>query len=90
MVVGGDRGDLGVRHRDLRIVGRQLQVLLVLSGAVVAMGQGEDQRIAALKLAELTDRAGVVRESVIGEIPPGLMSGRIVLTVVREAIPSRP
>src|SRR5271166_5585743 len=67
MVVGGDSGDLGVGHRDLRVVGRQLEVLLVLFGAVVAARQGEDQRIAALKLAERTHRAGVVRESIIGE-----------------------
>src|SRR5271166_3591738 len=65
MVVGGDSGDLGVGHRDLRVVGRQLEVLLVLFGAVVAARQGEDQRIAALKLAELAHRTGVVRESVI-------------------------
>src|SRR5580700_7304565 len=67
MVVGGDSGDLGVGHRDLRVVGRQLEVLLVLFGAVVAAGQGEDQRIAALKLAECAHRASVVRQSVIGE-----------------------
>src|ERR1700722_2037590 len=67
MVVGGDRDDLGVGHRDLRVVGRQLQVLLMLFGAVVAARQGEDQRIAALQFAERTHRAGVVRESVIGK-----------------------
>jgi hypothetical protein len=36
MIVGGDRGDLGVGHRDLRVVSRQLEMLLVLFGAVVA------------------------------------------------------
>src|SRR5256885_8343381 len=36
MVVGGDGGDLGVGHRHLRVVSRQLQVLLVLLGTVVA------------------------------------------------------
>ena len=51
MIVGGDGGHLGVGHRDLRIVSRQLEVLLVLFRAVVATSQGEDQRIAALKLA---------------------------------------
>ena len=45
----------------------QLKVLLVLFRAVVAAGQGEDQRIAALKLAERTHRAGVIRERVIRE-----------------------
>jgi hypothetical protein len=67
MIVGGDSGDLRVGHRDLRVVGRQLEVLLVLFGAIVAACQGEDQRIAALELAERTDGAGVIRESVIGE-----------------------
>ena len=67
MVVGGDSGDLGVGHRDLRVAGRQLEVLLVLFRAVVAARQGEDQRIAALKLAQRTHGAGVVRESVIRE-----------------------
>jgi hypothetical protein len=36
VVVGGDGGDLGVGHRDLRVVGRQFEVLLVLFRAVVA------------------------------------------------------
>src|ERR1700724_1647505 len=67
MVVGGDGDDLGVGHRDLRVVGRQFQVLLMLFGAVVAARQGKDQRIAALQLAEPAHRAGVIRESVIGE-----------------------
>jgi len=51
MIIGGDGGDLGVSHRDLGVVGRQLKMLLVLCGAVVAPRQSEDQRIAALKLA---------------------------------------
>ena len=67
MVVGSDGGDLRVGHRDLGVVGRQLEVLLVLFRAVVAARQGEDQRITALKLAERTHRAGVVRKSVIRE-----------------------
>src|SRR6266567_6646434 len=67
MVVGSDSGDLGVGHRDLRVVGCQLEVLLVLFRAVVAARQGEDQRITALKLAELAHRPGVIRESVIRE-----------------------
>ena len=36
VVVGRDRGDLGVRHRDLRVERCELQMLLVLLGAVVA------------------------------------------------------
>src|SRR5829696_5208859 len=55
VLVGGDRDDLGVRHRDLRLECRQLQVLLVLLRAVVAAGEREDQRVPALQLAELTD-----------------------------------
>ena len=39
----------------------------MLLGAVVATRQGEDQRIAALELAERTHRAGLVRESIIRE-----------------------
>jgi hypothetical protein len=42
-------------------------VLLVLFGAVVAARQGEDQRIAALEVAELAHRAGVIRQSIIRE-----------------------
>jgi len=67
MVVGDDRGDLGAGHRDLGVAGRQLEVLLVLFRAVVAARQGEDQRIAALKLAQPAHRAGMVRDSVTGE-----------------------
>src|SRR6266516_6644764 len=67
MIVGGDGGDLGVGHRHLRVVSRQLQVLLVLLGTVVAARQGQDQRITALKLAERPHRPGVVGESVIRE-----------------------
>ena len=33
--VGRDRGDLGVRHRDLRVERGELEVLLVLLRAVV-------------------------------------------------------
>ena len=71
MVVGGDGGDLGVGHPELRVVSRELEVLLVLFRAVVAARQGENQRIAALKLAELAHRPGVVRESVIREVAAG-------------------
>src|SRR5580658_3166846 len=42
-------------------------MLLVFSGAIVAMCQGEDQGIAALEIAERAHRAEVVRESVVGE-----------------------
>jgi hypothetical protein len=39
MVVGRDRDDLGVGDRDLRIVRRELQVLMVLFRTVVATGE---------------------------------------------------
>ena len=70
-LVGGDRDDLRVGHRDLRLERRQLEVLLVLLRAVVAAGQREDQRVAALQLAERADDAGVVRERVVGEDATG-------------------
>src|SRR5215831_9751295 len=59
VLVGGDRGDLGVGHRDLRVVGRQFRVLLVLLRAVVPAGEGEDQRVGTLQIAERAGRAGM-------------------------------
>jgi hypothetical protein len=56
---------------SLRVVSRQLQMLPVLSGAVVAMCQGEDQRVVALKLAEPAHHADVVGESIIGKDAAG-------------------
>src|SRR3954470_5863236 len=44
---GGDRGDPGVGHVDLRVVRREIEVLLVLLRAVVAAREREDQRIVA-------------------------------------------
>src|SRR5215207_9983550 len=42
MLVGGDRGDLGVGHGELGIEGGELEVLLVLLRAVVAARERED------------------------------------------------
>ena len=53
VLVGRDRDDPGVGHRDLRLERRQLQVLLVLLRAVVTAGEREDHRVVALQLAEL-------------------------------------
>src|ERR1700722_5932271 len=39
VIVGGDRGDLSVRHCDLRVERSEFQVLLVLLGAIVAARQ---------------------------------------------------
>ena len=52
VLVGRDGGDPGVGHRDLRVEGGELEMLLVLLRAVVAAGEGEDQRVVALDLAE--------------------------------------
>jgi hypothetical protein len=60
VLVGRDRGDLGVGDGDLRVVRREFQVLLVVFRAVVAAGERQDQRIAALQFAERADGAGVV------------------------------
>src|SRR5262252_369026 len=67
VVVGGDGDDLGVGRRELGIVGGQFQVLVVFLGAVVAAGQGQDHRVAALQFAERADGAGVVGQRVVGE-----------------------
>ena len=48
MVIGGDRGDLGVGHRDLGVERGEFQMLLVLLRAVVAARKRQDQRIIAL------------------------------------------
>jgi hypothetical protein len=71
VLVGGDRDDLGVGHRDLREVGGQLEVLLVLLGAVVAAREQEDQRVAALELAEPANGGSVVGQRVIREDAAG-------------------
>ena len=61
MVVGRDRDDLGVGDRDLRIVRRQLQVLLMLLRTVIAPRQCEDEGVVTLELAKRADRVGVIR-----------------------------
>ena len=71
VLVGGDRDDLGIGHRDLRVVGGQLQVLLMLLRTVVTAGEREDQRIAALELTERADGAGVIGQRVIGKAGAG-------------------
>jgi hypothetical protein len=50
VVIGGDRGNLGVCHCDLRIRRGQLQMLLVFfRAAVVATRKRQDQGIIALE-----------------------------------------
>ncbi|MFE7860189.1 DUF488 domain-containing protein [Streptomyces sp. NPDC057403] len=70
VLVGGGGRHLRVARRRLGLehLGH-LPVLLVLLGAVVPAGQREDQRIAALQLAEPTDRAGVVGQGEVREDP---------------------
>ena len=48
VIVCRDCGDLGVRHRNLGVVGRELEELLVLLWTVVPSGQCKDQRVLAL------------------------------------------
>ena len=67
VLVGRDRGDLRVAHGDLRIEGRELEVLLVLLRAVVAAREREDQRVVALDLAEPPRDAVLVGQLVVGE-----------------------
>ena len=67
VLVGRDRDDLRVRHRDLRLERGEPQVLLVLLRAVVAAGEREDQRIAALELAERARTSVVVGQRVVRE-----------------------
>ena len=42
MIVGRDRGDLSVGHGDFRVEGGELEMLLMLLGAVVAARESED------------------------------------------------
>jgi hypothetical protein len=67
VLVGRDRGDLGVGHGDLRIVRGELEVLLVLLRAVVPAREREDQGIVALDLAEPAGDVLVVGKLVVGE-----------------------
>jgi hypothetical protein len=71
VLVGGDRDDLRVRDRDLRLERGQVEVLLVFLGTEVAAGEREDQRVAALQLAERADGAGVVGQRVVREHAAG-------------------
>src|SRR4051812_29303315 len=71
MGVGGDRGDLRVGHGNLGIEGGELEVLLVLLGAVVAAREREDQRIVALELAEPARRSRVIGQLVVREHAAG-------------------
>ncbi len=71
VVVGGNRHDLGVGNRDLRLERCKLKVLLVLFRTVVAAGEREDHRIPALELTQRAHGIGVVGQRIIGEDAPG-------------------
>jgi len=70
-VVGGDGDDLGVGDSDLRVVGGQLQVLLVVLRAEVTAGQQQDHRVDPLQFAQRAPGLGVVGQLVVGEDPAG-------------------
>jgi hypothetical protein len=78
MGVGRDRGDLRVRHGDLGVVGGEIQVLLMLLGAVVPAREREDQGVIALDLAELARDVLVVGQLVVGKRAAGTMSWRMI------------
>jgi hypothetical protein len=69
--VGGDGDDLGVGDGDLRVVGGQLEVLLVVLRAVAAAREYEDHRVGPLQLAQPPPGLGVVGQLVVGEDPAG-------------------
>jgi hypothetical protein len=71
VIVGGDRGDLGVRHRDLRVKRCEFRMLLVVLWAKVAARKRKDERIIALQLAELAQFARVIGQFVVGENASG-------------------
>src|ERR1700756_3310084 len=71
VIVGGDRSDLSVRHRNLRVEGGEFQMLLVLLRAIVPARKRKDQRIIALQLAELAQFARVIRQLVVGKNASG-------------------
>jgi hypothetical protein len=78
VIVGGDRGDLSVGHRDLRVERGEFQMLLVFLRAVVAAREREDQRVVALEFAEFAQCARMIGQFVIGEMPPGTISERMI------------
>jgi hypothetical protein len=68
-VVGRDGDDLGVGDADLRVVGGQLEVLLVVLGAEAAAGEHQDHRVDPLQFAQPPPGLGVVGQLVVGKDP---------------------
>ena len=77
---------LRVGHRDLGVVGGELEVLLVLLGAVVAAREREDQGVVALDLAELSRNVLVIGQLVVGEGAAGddVAAHDLLLSMVEE------
>ncbi len=65
VVIGGDRGNLGVCHSDLRIKRGKLQMLLVFFRAVMAARKRQDQGIIALEFAEPARCARVIGQLIV-------------------------
>ena len=65
MIIGGDRGDLGVCHSDLRIKRGKIQMLLMFFRAVVATRKRQDQGIIALEFAKPPRCAGVIGQLIV-------------------------
>ena len=71
VVIGGDRGNLGVCHCDLRIKRGKVQMLLVFFRAVVAARERQDQGIIALEFAESARCARVIGQLIVRKNPSG-------------------
>src|SRR5271168_363965 len=86
MGVGRDRGNPRVGHCDLGVVGGELEVLLVLLGAVVPAREREDQGVLALDLAELSRNVLVIGQLVIGKGAAGgdVAAHDLLLSMVEE------
>ena len=78
VVVGGNRGNLRVRHSDFRIKRGEVQVLLVFLGAVMAARKRQDQGIIALEFAEPARCACVIGQLIVGKNGPGTRSWRMI------------
>jgi hypothetical protein len=68
MVIGRDRRDPRVGDVDLRIERGELEVLLMLLGAVVPAREREDHGIVALELAQAPWNPFVIGQRVVREL----------------------
>jgi hypothetical protein len=65
VVIGADRGNLGVCHSDLRIKRGKIPMLLVFFRAVVAARKRQDQGIIALEFAESARCTRVIGQLIV-------------------------